>query len=340
MSAKSNKSGKRNVNDVIADNRRKITEQFAAMLSDSTLDWVKQWSGSSLDGPHNPCSGTRYSGGNRLHLMLVASITGDPRFCTYRQAEKRGWQVRKGSHGYLVEKFGPVYIYERDEDGNVETDDDGNKKIAAKFYKPIATYTVFNFADIDGVPEMAEPEPMAPDAMTALMDAFIDTSACPVIEGQSDGAYYNPCRDDIHIPARDVFTSSTASLHTLLHEMGHSTGHASRLNREGIVDIGAHFGTPKYAFEELVAELSSVFTSSYVHADAMQSDEHRRNHAAYLKSWLSALQDDPDYLFKAAAKAQAASEYLIERLIDVYPDYEWSVEEIPESKPDGEDMAA
>lgn len=334
--AKSNRSA----SDVIAANRAAIVEQFVSMLGDKTLDWVKEWSGASLDGPHNPCSGTRYSGGNRLHLTMVAAIKGDPRFCTYKQAEKRGWQVRKGSHGYLVEKFGPVYIYERDADGNVVTDADGNKEIKAKFYKPIATYRVFSFADIDGAPELVKPEPMAPDAVTELMDAFIDTSDCPVVEGASDGAAYSPSLDLVRIPSRDVFTSSTAALHTLLHEMGHSTGAAKRLNREGIVDPAARFGTPKYAFEELVAELSSVFTAQYVHADAMQSDEHRRNHAAYLQNWLGALKDDPDYLFKAAAKAQAASDYIVERLVDVYPDYEWTVDEMPELPGGGEDMAA
>lgn len=327
-------STKRTAADVIADNRAEITKKFAEMLSDKTLDWVQQWSGASTDGPYNPCSGTRYAGGNRMWLMMVATGTGDPRFCTYKQAAKRGWQVKKGSHGYLVEKFGPVYIYEKDDDGNIVRDDDGRPVIAAKFYKPIATYRVFNFVDIDGVPELVKSEPMAPDAYTELMDAFIDTSVCPVIEGESDCASYSPTLDRVRVPSRDVFTSSTAALHTLLHEMGHSTGHASRLNREGITDADAKFGSPKYAFEELVAELSSVFTASYCHADAMQSDEHRRNHAAYLQSWLGALADNPDYLFKAASKAEQASTYLIERLIDVYPDYARpEVEVIPE-KPD------
>lgn len=333
------KSSKKSVADVIAANRAEITEKFVSMVSDPTLDWVKQWSGSSLDSPHNPCSGTRYNGGNRLYLTLVAGITGDPRFCTYKQASKRGWQVKRGAHGCIVEKFGPVTVYERDEDGNVVTDDDGNRVVKFKYYKPLAYYMVFNFADIEGVPELAKPEPMTPDQMTELMDAFIDTSDCPVVEGESDRASYSPDLDRVRIPSRDVFDDSTAALHTLLHEMGHSTGAAKRLNREGIVNWSG-FGSESYAFEELVAELTSVFTSNYVHADAMQSDEHRRNHAAYLQSWLRALHDDPDYLFKAAAKAEAASDYIVERLVDVYPDYEMTVEAIPELDGEGEEKAA
>ena len=341
MSAKKSKStSKKSVDEIIAENRRKVVDKFVSMLSDRTLDWVKQWSGASTDGPYNPCSGTRYAGGNRMWLSMVASATGDPRFCTYKQASKRGWQVRKGSHGFLVEKFGPKYVYEKDDDGNIVRDADGRPVIAAKFYRPIATYTVFNFTDIDGVPELVKPEPMTPDAYTELMDAFIQTSACPVVEGDTDSAYYTPFADKVHVPSRDVFTSSTAALHTLLHEMGHSTGHASRLNREGITDIGAQFGTPKYAFEELIAELTSVFTAQYVNADAMQSDEHRRNHAAYLQSWLGALADDPDYLYKAASKAQAASDYLVERLLAAHPEYEFTVEVIEEASEETEGKAA
>ena len=212
MSAKkSSKSSKATTAEIIANNRKQITEKFVEMLSDKTLDWVKEWSGASLDGPYNPTSGVRYSGGNRLWLSMIASATGDPRFCTYKQASKRGWQVRKGSHGYLVEKFGPVYIYEKDDDGNIVRDADGRPVIAAKFYKPIATYRVFNFVDIEGVPELVKPEPMAPDAVTELMDAFIDTSDCPVIEGDGDRAFYRPGSDEIHVPSRDCFTNSTAA---------------------------------------------------------------------------------------------------------------------------------
>lgn len=321
--------------DYIASNRQDIVDKFVSMLDDPTLDWVKQWSGSNLNSPYNPCSGSRYNGGNRLYLTMVAAKTGDPRFCTYNQAVKRGWQVRKGCHGYRIEKYGTVRVYERDEDGNIVTDADGNKVIKFKFVKPIATYCVFNFADVDGVPELEELKPMTPDETTCLMDAFIETSDCPIIEGDSDRAYYTPFFDNIHVPSRHVFTSSTAALHTLLHEMGHSTGHSSRLAREGIVGFNG-FGSEKYAFEELVAELSSVFTASYVHADAMQSAEHRRNHAAYLKSWLTALEDNPDYLFKAASKAEAASDFIIERLVAAHPEYEMTIDAIPETpKPDG-----
>ena len=323
------RKAKRTVQDVITDNRKAITKRFVSMVSDPTLDWVRQWSGSSVASPCNPCSGTRYNGGNRLALIPAANLFKDNRFCTYNQAKKRGWQVNKGAVGFIVEKWGTIKVYKRDEDGKALRDEDGRPIIDYKVLKPIAYYTVFNFAEIEGAPELVRPEPMSPDANTRLIDDLICTSEAPVFEGVSDKACYRSLEDQIFVPSREVFTDTTAALHTLLHEMGHSTGHVTRLARPGIVDFGG-FGSESYAFEELVAELSSVFTASYVGADAMQDEEHRRNHAAYLQSWLSRLNSDPDYLFKASAQAEKASDYIIERLVSAHPDYERVIETIPE----------
>ena len=323
------RKAKRTVQEIINDNRKEITEKFASMLSDQSLDWVRQWSGSSIASPCNPCSGTRYNGGNRLALSFAASLFKDNRFCTYNQASKRGWQVNKGAVGFLVEKWGTVRVYKNDEDGNAIRDEDGNRVIDHTFFKPIAYYTVFNFAEIEGAPEFVKPSHVAPDANTALMDDFIRTCESGVVEGVLDRACYMMESDTITIPSRDVFTNTTAALHTLLHEMGHSTGAASRLNRPGITDFDG-FGSEQYAFEELVAELSSVFTASYVGADAMQCEEHKRSHAAYIQNWLSRLHDDPSYLFKAAAQAERASDYIIKRLIAECPEYELRIEAIPE----------
>lgn len=325
----------RTAQDVINDNRKAITERFASMISDPTLDWVRQWSGSSVASPCNPCSGTRYNGGNRLALTFAAETFRDNRFCTYRQAQRRGWQVNRGAEGFLVEKWGTVRVYERDDDGNVVTDEDGHRVVAFRYFRPLAYYTVFNFAEIEGAPEYVAPKPPTPDANTRLMDGLMFTSACPVFEGVGDRACYRPIQDRIDIPSREVFDDTTAALHTLLHEMGHSTGHGSRLARPGIVDFDG-FGSERYAFEELVAELCSVFTASYLGAGAMQDEGHRRNHAAYLQGWLSKLGSDPDYLFKAAAQAERASDLIVELLVAACPDLRREVEAIPELEADAD----
>ena len=326
---------------IIDANRTATVKKFIALLDDKTLSWTKEWSGCSAADPMNPCTGTHYSGANRLHLMMVALEKGDHRFCTIKQANKRGWRVKKGAKSYIVEKYGKVKVYERDDDGNVKRDDDGHPVIAYCFMKPLGWWNVFNFADIDGAPEMPRPTEHTTTELDAIIDALKDSSRCRVDEGvttnhNADGAYYSPSGDYINVPDRTVFTSLDAALATLTHEMTHSTGHASALNRDGITKF-THFGSDSYAFEELVAELGAVFTTAYLGTTCEMDDVHFRNHAAYLKGWVSDFTDKPDKLFKAAALASKASDYLIDRLTADHPEYERHDEIIPEAEAEGDD---
>lgn len=320
---------------VIADNRHKTVERFVSMLSDKTLSWTKEWHGCSASDPMNPCTGTHYSGGNRINLMFAALDKADNRFCTYKQASQRGWQVRKGAHGHIVEKYSRIDVYERDEDGEIERDDSGRPKIRFSYMAPVGWWHVFSFSDIEGAPEMPQPTEHGTSELDALIDALKETSRCRVDEGvptnpSADSAYYSPALDFINLPDRTLFSSSEAALATLCHEMGHSTGHADACGREGILNF-AGFGSDTYAFEELVAELSSVFTTGYLGCACATDEVHFRNHAAYLQNWLGVLKDDPDYLFKAAAKAGEASDFVTTRLCAGHPEYERVDEIIPEA---------
>lgn len=321
---------------VIAENRKRTVERFASMLGDKTLSWTKEWHGCSASDPMNPCTGTHYSGGNRVNLMFAALDKGDNRFCTYKQALQRGWQVRKGAHGHIVEKYSRIKVYERNDDGEIERDDEGRPKIRFTYLAPVGWWHVFSFSDIEGAPEMPQPTEHGESEIDALLDALKETSRCRVDEGvaanpSADSAYYSPSRDFINLPDRTLFTSCEAALATLCHEMGHSTGHADACGREGILNF-AGFGSDTYAFEELVAELSSVFTTGYLGCACATDEVHFRNHAAYLQNWLSVLKDDPDYLFKAAAKAGEASDFVTDRLCRRYPEYERKDEIIPEAE--------
>lgn len=320
---------------IISANRVETVRRFIDLLEDKTLDWTKEWAGCSADDPMNPCTGTHYSGANRMLLMLVALAKGDNRFCTLKQANKRGWKVKKGAKSHIVEKYGKVKVYERDDDGNVVRDDDGRPVIRFCFMKPLGYWNVFNFADIDGAPEMPKPAEHTSTEIDAMMDALKETSRCRVDEGvttnhHADGAYYSPAGDYVNIPDRTVFTSLEAALGTLAHEMGHSTGHADALNRDGITGFNG-FGSDEYAFEELIAELTAVFTTGYLGMSCEMDDIHFRNHAAYLKSWVSRFNDKPDELFKAASKASKAADYIIDRLTAEHPEYLKVDEVIPEA---------
>ena len=143
-------------------------------------------------------------------------------------------------------------------------------------------------------------------------DDPIASSRCPVMESPAylGKAAYAPLADRILIAPRDTFRSDESFTRTLLHEMTHSTGHPSALARS----CNTNFGSPEYAKEELIAELGSLFMSADLGIQSADMEgEFYENHVSYLKSWIGALEDDPDYLFKAASQADKASTYLKER---------------------------
>lgn len=142
-----------------------------------------------------------------------------------------------------------------------------------------------------------------------LADDVKGSSRCPVREAPGNEAYYVPAKDMIAVPPRDSFASNEAFLVTLLHEMGHSTGHPNALGR----DLSGTFGSKRYAFEELIAEFSSMFSASDLGLSGNLDPEsdHFKQHVAYLQSWQSALEDDPDLLFRAASAAEKATEIVI-----------------------------
>ncbi len=333
---------KATVERLVAQSRKETVDEFVRLIEGSGLNWVKEWSirnagyDVNVFDPYNPITGTHYSGGNRFSLSMhcFSNKLADNRFCTWNQANKMGWSIQKGATPLIIEKWLPQTWYQRDESGEVVTDDNGNPVIGGRKMKLVSCFKVYNLSEIDGAPQLEKKEAKAPERQRTelddMIDALKDSSRCLVRERVSERAYYSPLPDRITVPLREEFTSLQSALRTLLHEMGHSTGHESALNR----NVCNRFGTKDYAFEELIAELTSVFTASYLNAElaADDADKHKKNHAAYLQSWLKKLQSDPDYLYKAAASAAKASDYIIKRLVDAHPEYERTTEtlEMPE----------
>lgn len=172
---------------------------------------------------------------------------------------------------------------------------------------------MFNAEDIDGIPPLSELDAEhVTDDSADVIPTVRNSSRCEIVEDRHiERACYKPLSDRIEVPLQATFTSDESYLRTLLHEMVHSTGHASALNR----DLCNAFGSEEYAFEEPIAELGSVFASSQLGFASNDIDSrHYQNHVAYLQSWIAALQEDEAALFRAASKADAAANYITQRI--------------------------
>lgn len=290
---------------IVRQERERVVEKIVQDMEKDGLHWLEPYLPAL--SPRNPVTGTVYKGGNRLHLGFVAYERGyeDSRWCTFNQIRDNGWHLRKGSKAAIIERWKEFVATE-------ENKDTGESEVVGHYLRCIGYWNVYNAAEIEGMPAPVNLPVHEKDYTEKIADRLIASSRCPVDESARyfQMAAYAPLQDEIKISPRACFRSDESFTRVLLHEMTHSTGHASALGRTCSVD----FQSPEYAIEELVAELGSLFTSVDL---GIQSPELEGafydRHVLYLKSWIGALENDPDYLFKAAAQADKASSYLMER---------------------------
>lgn len=289
------------------DVRRDLAQALLDHIDNGTAPWQKQWDPSvGDDTPINAVTGKKYRGINNFWLMLNQPDS-DPRWCTFKQAQAHDWKIRKGSHGTTVEKWLVVEkSKEIDVGGEIATLEE--KQLVVRFY------TVFHASQIEGIPELVrqtaeislEPDPRVSEIFTKIGVS---------LSLGGNRACYSPGSDVIQMPPLEAFSTASDYDTVLLHEIGHATGHKSRLNR----DLHNTFGTPAYAKEELRAEISAAMNARVLgiaFAPTRVDDAERsgiENSAAYLKSWLSALpeQDRKTELMSAITSAQKISDYVL-----------------------------
>jgi antirestriction protein ArdC len=280
------------------DYYQELTDQIIAALETGTKPWQRPWDPTKAVGPAAPVNATTgqpYHGINVLILAMspLAFTTSDPRFVTFKQAQSQGWQIREGVHGTHICKYGTI---EKDND-NPKNPDDTVKRISyLKFY------TVFHASQIAGIPDYVPPfvpKPLWQRVEDA--DLILRNSRVPVRTG-GGRARYSPSTDHIQLPPDNAFYTREGWAAIALHELGHATGHSSRLNR----DLTGSFGSKKYAYEELIADLCSLFLGSTL---GLPVDV--PNHASYIQSWVSVLKNDSRAIFHAAAQAQKAADYCL-----------------------------
>ncbi len=280
-----------------------VAEKLIEQLKAGTAPWQKPWEpgGTNAYLPMNPTTGKRYKGINAIHLM--AQGRSDARWMTYRQAAAVGAQVRKGEKGTPVQywKFSEEQD-KLDDGGRPVLDDQGQPvKETVLLERPRVFFaTVFNGQQIEGLPPL-QPQEQTWNAVERA-EQILKASGATITHALGDRAFYRPSSDSITLPERGQFTSADRYYATALHELGHWSGHASRLNR----DLAHPFGSEGYAKEELRAEIASMIIG-----DELGIGHDPGQHAAYVGSWIRALQDDPLEVFRAAADAEKIHDYVL-----------------------------
>jgi antirestriction protein ArdC len=211
-----------------------------------------------------------------------------PRYLTFNQAQELGGSVRKGEHGTKVYFVKQLQVTDKE---NPET---------KRTIPMLKEYTVFNVSQCEGLPDrVLDPQAKAArnkDQRDPLADEFLGLAN--IREGNGE-AYYVPSKDFISLPSFGGFKNASNFYSTAFHELGHWTGHKSRLDRSK--GMRGRFGDRAYAAEELIAELCSAFLCAEFAFDG------ELRHAGYIENWIGLLKADSRAFFTAASKAEPAS---------------------------------
>ena len=282
--------------------REELVKNLCEAMEQGTAPWQRTWVDG--DAPLNAVSGRHYHGVNTINLAFRSQKLGhpeDPRWCTFDQAKEKGWHVKPGEKGTHVEFYKFDEKPKVDEFGDPVLDADGKQEVERNVL--VRNYVVFHASQIEGI-EPYQPKERNPIETSEKAERILRESGAEIRHGGSE-AFYNRTEDYIQVPEMGQFRSQADYYATNLHELGHWTGHPSRLNREASSDMNSE----SYAREELVAEITSMFVSA--ETGIPQTQEHFDNHASYVDHWVKAIKEDPNALFRAVRQAQKASEEIL-----------------------------
>jgi len=245
--------------------------------------------------PKNYLSKSHYHGVNVLVLWLQGYSS--PQWLTYCQAKALGGNVKQGEKGTKILYYSLI----EKETGRK------NKKGEDVFDKfpLVKLHTVFNLSQIEGL-EIAEVPAQEVDSDLLCENMLNNFTKKPKITFGFNSANYQHCDDVVQMPNRNQFNTAGNYYATLFHELGHSTGHKTRLYRDSLYNV-KEWGDHEYSKEELVAEMTSSFLCAHMGIE----NETLQNSAAYIQSWIKVLRADGEMLIKAASQAQKACDYIL-----------------------------
>ncbi|MDP9791054.1 ArdC family protein [Agrobacterium tumefaciens] len=285
-----------------ADVYARITDRIVKDLEQGVRPWMKPWKTANMEGRitrplrHN---GAPYSGMNVLLLWSEAVARGFtlPIWMTFRQALQLGAAVRKGETGATV-VFASRFT---------KSEADGNGGEVDREIPFLKTYSVFNVAQIEGLPDNYHRDPapvLDPLERISGADRFFKNTGAVIRHGGNQ-AFFSPVSDHIQMPPFESFRDTQSYYATLSHEVAHWTSSSARVGR----DLSRYSkDKSERSREELIAELGSCFLCADL--GIVPELEPRPDHASYLASWLSVISGDKRAIFQAAAHAQRAVNYL------------------------------
>ena len=262
-----------------------VTDRIIEQMEQGVIPWQKPWISNSKAISH--ATGKPYSLLNQLML-------GRPgEYLTFKQCQEAGGKVKKGEKASMVVFW--KWIEQEDEETHEK------KEVPCLRY-----YNVFHIDQCEGISPRHTETLHMPDGAEAIEEAqeiiydYLGREGVKLLHTEGDRAFYKPSTDEVVLPIRKQFMSTAEYYSTVFHELTHSTGHASRLNR---LTSPAFFGSEAYSKEELVAEIGAAALVSHVGLETASSF---RNSAAYIQNWLGVLKGDKRFIVSAAGRAEKA----------------------------------
>ncbi len=266
-----------------------VRDRIIEQLEKGVIPWQKDWADACI-------SYTSRKGYRGINALLL-DRPGE--YLTFHQVQQLGGKVKKGARSYPV-VFYKFYAY---------TQPDGEEKLIPR---PCKYYRVFHLEDTEGIPSKLPEKQPAPamdiEHAESIVQDYIQRECVTLHYSAQNSAFYRSTDDSITMPTKEQFQDQARRYGVLFHEMTHSTGHARRLAREGIIEHH-RYGDQTYSREELIAEMGAAMMYSHAGLGTMAMVQ---NSAAYIQSWLHAIRSaEPSLITKAANAAQKAADFIL-----------------------------
>jgi len=273
-----------------------INDRLIEQLEKGTAPWQQPWTVGGL--PKNIISKNFYRG---INMMLLFNDEFEHNlFISFKQLKDIGGKVKKGEKAFMIVYWKPWERKNKGTDQNEETIDTKKKYILRYHY-------VFNIAQCENIPDKYLPLVRETKELPSCESIVNAMPLCPPIHHKEQSAFYDFKHDFVNMPKKNSFKNDESYYATLFHELVHSTGHESRLNRDTVTQM-TEIGGDTYSLEELVAEIGTCYLQSVagIASDFQQS-------TAYIKGWLAKLKGDKRFIFRAAKESQKAVDYILNR---------------------------